>query len=113
MHGHEFLHLLAAFAEFAENAAVEFHLVNFSAIFHVGRSRGIRAVEVLVLAWSDANGPWRSDINVGSLESSVVVKNGKALIGAVADVHVSLMIHLDCVHVFKLTGAFAARSKLF
>src|ERR1700693_2043466 len=35
MNGHKLLRLLAALAEFSKDAAVEFHLVNLSAVFHV------------------------------------------------------------------------------
>src|SRR4029077_1350388 len=57
VHGHEFLHLLAAFAEFALDASVQLHLVNFTVVTHVRGAGGIRAVKVLVLPGSDADGP--------------------------------------------------------
>src|SRR5450631_2322892 len=106
MHGHEFLELFSAAAKFSEDATIQFHLIDFSVVGHVRGARGIRAIEILMLPWGDADCPRRPNVNVGGLKVTVVVEHVELLVGAVAHIDIASMIDLNGMNVLKLPGPF-------
>src|SRR5690242_14376457 len=111
MYGHEFLQLLSAAPEFSQNSAVQLHLVDLAVLAHIRGAGGIGAVQVLVLPGRDAHRPGSAHVDEYGLEVSIVIEYLQALVGAIADVYVALMIHLDGVHILELSGAVPSRSE--
>ena len=99
----EFLVQLARVAELAQDFSIELHFVDF-AIVHVGGAVRVGAIEVLVRAWGNADGPWRADIEVHRLKFTIVIEDLNPAVFAVADVYVPLGVCGDRVHGMKLAG---------
>src|SRR5690242_6752608 len=106
VHGAELLQLLAGRAEFADDAAIEFHLVDF-AVIEIGGAVGIGAVEILVRARCNTDGPRRADIGVLSFGIAIVIEHLDALVAAITYVNVPLRINSDGMRSIKLANRSA------
>src|SRR5581483_325644 len=93
MDGAEFLELLAAGAEFAEEGAIEFHLIYRCRAEILGV--GVGGIQILVRAGSDAQGPGRTDVGVLSFQIAISVEDLNAIVAAVSYIDVVFGIHDD------------------
>src|SRR5678815_2854139 len=105
----EFAEQLSALAELSKDRAVEFHLVDLTAGGHLRgivafRAR-VRAVEVLMRAWRDADGPRRSDTRDALHEIQIIVVHLDPIVAAIGDVHIPFCIRLDGVWRVELARA--------
>ena len=88
-------------AELAQHGAVQLHLVDLAglapAAWRIAVGIGVGNEQILVCAFGNAVRPGGAHIGVGGLPFQVVVQHDIAVVAAVGDIDIALVIHLQAV----------------
>src|SRR6266850_139490 len=99
VNGLELAKILARLAELSDDAAVEFHLVDFAGDLpgrcRIGIRVRVRRVKVLVRARRNAYRPGAAHVGIHRLELEVVVQDHDAGVAAIGHVDVALRVRCD------------------